>query len=253
MYNQKKIDVIIPARMGSSRFPGKTLSDLNGRPMISRQIDRIRHSKYVDRIVLATTNLECDDILESWCTENKILCFRGSSENVLNRVYSTAKFYNSEYIVEILGDNPLVDSEVINEAISKYFSESNIDFVTTLSREYKNFTNLDKYFPVGVRVQMLSYDLLKKLESIVSDDYNKEHSTSYIISNQNEFNVHFLEANNKFQNSYLPNYNFAVNTEQQLSCVNDIFKNFENNNFSLEEVVGLVERNYRMFDNLKIN
>lgn len=253
MYKEKKIDVIIPARMGSSRFPGKTLSDLNGKPMILRQIERIKQSKYVDRIILATTNLGIDDVLESWCLANKILCYRGNSDNVLNRVYSAAKFYKSEYIIEILGDNPLVYSEVINEAISKYFNEPKIDFVTTLSREYKNYTSLDKYFPVGVRVQLFSFALLKKLENVVVDEYNKEHSTSFIMSNQHEFNVYYLQAIDKFEGSYLPNYNFAVNTEEQLASINEIFKIIGNNNFSLEEVIMLIKSKSNLFNNLKLN
>ena len=86
----KDISVIIAARMGSSRFKGKTLSNLHGKPLLYRLIERVKYSQYIDDIILATTNNPEDDLLEDFCLKNSISCYRGSADDVLLRLKEAA-------------------------------------------------------------------------------------------------------------------------------------------------------------------
>jgi len=79
------IIAIIQARMGSSRFPGKTLADLAGRPMLSRVVERVSQSRAIDKVVVATSIEVGDDPIAEFCAKEGVLCFRGSEDDVLDR------------------------------------------------------------------------------------------------------------------------------------------------------------------------
>jgi len=116
-YKNEKITAIVACRMGSSRFPGKTLHQILDKPMIYRIIERIQKSKYVDNIIIATTILKEDDAIQQWCDDNNIQCFRGSALDVLDRLYNAAEKFKIEHLIQILGDNPLIHSDIIDNSI----------------------------------------------------------------------------------------------------------------------------------------
>ena len=82
----KIIAATIQARMGSSRLPGKVLKDILGKPMLLRQVERLKYSRLIDEIIIATTKSTKDDEIVEFCIKNKIKYFRGSEEYVLSRV-----------------------------------------------------------------------------------------------------------------------------------------------------------------------
>ena len=141
------IGCIIQARMGSTRLPGKVLKKINGEvPMLKFQLDQLKHSKRIEKIVVATTNMEEDDEIVNFCKANDVECFRGESENVLDRYYQCAKKFNFSIILRIPSDKPLIDPEIVDEIIGKFDLES-YDYVS-------NFLTLS--YPSGTEVEVLS-------------------------------------------------------------------------------------------------
>ena len=118
----KGVAAIIEARMGSSRLPGKILMKIKGSSILSLLIDRIKKVPEIDKIIVATTIDKKDDILEEYCKKNKIICFRGSQDDVMGRVLQAAKTNNVKIIVEITGDCPLIDPNIIDYAIDIYLA-----------------------------------------------------------------------------------------------------------------------------------
>ena len=176
----KNISVIIAARMGSSRFKGKTLANLYGKPMLYRLIERIRYSSKIKDIILATTIKREDDLLEKFCSENNILCYRGSSDDVLLRLKQTALHYKVQHIIEILGDNPIVHSDIIDACINKYIS-SQANYLATATTEYPHLKKKNiKLFPIGIRVQIFSQKVLLECHKKAREKKYREHSTMYI-------------------------------------------------------------------------
>ena len=94
--------LIIQSRMGSIRLPGKSTFDLAGKPLISRILERVKRCKTFDEIVLAIPHGEKDDILENQGRLNNIEVFRGSENDLLDRYYQSAKFYNAKYVADYL-------------------------------------------------------------------------------------------------------------------------------------------------------
>ena len=233
-----KITAIIAARMGSSRFSGKTLANLSGKPMIERMIERIRFSNLIDEVVIATTDLSQDDELESWATKMKLGCFRGFSEDVLGRLKIAADKYSAEIIVEMLGDNPLVHSSLINKALLEY-NKGDVDYVATVTNEYPKASKKLKRFPVGIRVQIFSHKTLELCEKLSKKREHREHATSFIAENPDIFKTRFVEAKDEFSLLNRPELTFAVNQVENLELIRKLFDTCYkiDNNFKVEQAI----------------
>lgn len=229
---------LIAARMGSSRFAGKTLSGLHGAPMLGRLVERLRVSDNVGRIVLATTELAEDDKLANWCVEAQIDCFRGSSDDVLGRLLAAAETFEAGVIVEVLGDNPLIHSAMIDAAVDLY-SLSQADYVATVTDEYPNADPGLKRFPIGVRVQVMPITTLRRCAELAQTESEREHATSYIVGNPQIFSSAFVEASGKFADCHRPELTFAVNHRENLDLIRGIFDRCydEDRNFSVADAI----------------
>ena len=243
----KDISVIIAARMGSSRFKGKTLSNLHGKPLLYRLIERVKYSQYIDDIILATTNNPEDDLLEDFCFKNSISCYRGSADDVLLRLKEAAVKSGKKNILEILGDNPLIHSEIIDTCINKYFS-CEAEYLATSTKEYPYLINKHKLFPIGIRVQVFSLKTLLKCESLAKEKKYREHATMFIAENPKIFNSIFLEAKGNFEKYNRPNLTFAVNYKENLKLINYIYsKNYIiNKNFSILDAINTFDKNQKL-------
>ena len=118
------------ARMGSSRLPGKVMMKPDGKhPIVYHVIKQLQNCKFIDKIVIATTNLPEDDVLTNFLKSMNVLVFRGSPNDVLDRYYQCAKKFSFSNIVRITSDNPLIDPTIVDLVISK-FMEGSFDYVT---------------------------------------------------------------------------------------------------------------------------
>jgi len=171
------IGVIIQARMGSSRLPGKVLKKLGDRSLLDFQIDRIKEAKTIDFIIVATTMERSDDDIELFCNEKGINCFRGSETDVLSRYYECAKVNNIDTIVRLTADCPLIDPNVIDMVVDLYFT-SNVDYASnTVPPE----TSL---WPDGSDVEVFSFDALKKAYIESNSNEDREHVTFFFWKNK---------------------------------------------------------------------
>ena len=112
-----KIVASIEARMGSSRLPGKVLKKFGNETTLSLLVKRLKTCKNLDDIVVATTINSIDDLICDWCKKNKISFFRGSEDDVLERVVKAHEKMGTDVIVEITGDCPFTDPKVVDLSI----------------------------------------------------------------------------------------------------------------------------------------
>ncbi|MGR3317974.1 MAG: cytidylyltransferase domain-containing protein [Candidatus Anammoxibacter sp.] len=117
---------IVQARMGSSRLPGKVLKPFVGKPALWHLVDRLRYSKHLKDIVIATTVNKEDDTIVDFCKENKIKWFRGSEKDVLDRYYQAAKLFKADPVIRSTADCPVIDPTIFDEAMEGY-GESEYD------------------------------------------------------------------------------------------------------------------------------
>ena len=229
--------------MGSSRLPGKNMKSILGKPMIEQIVERIRHSKQITEIVVATTEREEDDALEKFTKEIDCKVFRGAEQNVLTRVHGAVEENSPDVVVEILGDNPLVHSDLIDEVID-FFSANDLDYAANVTTEYPHAGDIPK-FPIGIRVQVLSPAAIEKCLRLAQPLYNPEQTTEYIYFHPEDFKIGYFKAEGKWSSLNRPSITFAVNYQQNFDLISQIFESCypKNNNFTLQEVFEIFDKN----------
>ena len=113
-----KVAVILQARMGSSRLPGKVLADISGRPMLQFIIERLQRSSSVDEIILATTDSSSDDTLAESGHALGLKLIRGNQRDVLARYALATALTDAQILVRITGDCPFVDPDLLDEMVA---------------------------------------------------------------------------------------------------------------------------------------
>jgi spore coat polysaccharide biosynthesis protein SpsF len=174
-----KTTLILQARMGSTRLAGKILMQVLGKPLLQWELERVLRCKEVDQVVLATTDLSMDDPVAKLASEMNVTCFRGSSENVLDRYYQAAKKYHADLIVRVTGDCPLIDPEVIDLVVKK-FKEGSFDYLSN--------TRVGTY-PRGMDVEVFSISSLHQAHLEAKEDDQKEHVTPFIYQHPERFRL----------------------------------------------------------------
>ena len=245
------VGILLIARLSSTRLPKKNILPIFGKPLIQHLVERVARAKLASKVIIATSDLPSDDPLEEIAEKIGIDCYRGSLNNVMERITGAAEKYGCETIVEILGDNPLVHSDLIDNVIELY-QNNNFDYASTITQEYSPYDSDKILFSLGLRVQVYSIETARK--HIEYPDYliNGKHYCSYIYENPKVFNVGYLEATGKWSFMNKPSLNFAVNYPKNFELTKRFFeKNYSNdNNFSLGlvyEQLDLEEDLYQLF------
>lgn len=161
---------IIQARMGSKRFPGKTLMEIEGRPMLWHLVERLKRAKLVDKIIIATTRNPEDRAIVEFADTYSIPVIRGSENDVLDRFYKAAKEIKTGVIVRVTADCPLLDPKITDEIIAEYH-KGGYDYVTN---------TLVYTYPDGLDIEVMSFKALKKAHLEAKSAAEREHVTSYI-------------------------------------------------------------------------
>lgn len=179
-----KNQVIIQARMGSSRLPGKVLLPLNGRPVLEYVVRRSAAAARVENVVVATSDHSEDDAIEEWCRKNSVDCVRGSSDDVLARYLLAEQLFPCENIVRVTADCPLVDPGII-DAILALHCQAGADYSSNV---------VPPTFPVGFDAEAVRTFTLKKVSESAILKSHREHVTLYIREHVSDFTVVNLES-----------------------------------------------------------
>src|SRR5215467_4568014 len=124
-----RVVMIVQARMGSKRLPGKSLMPLAGKPLVSRMLERLKRCEKVEAIVLATTTRSEDDPLEQLALSHGVQAFRGAEDDLVDRYYHAARQAGGNVIVRVPGDNATPDPQQIDRIIEDHLRSDN-DFTT---------------------------------------------------------------------------------------------------------------------------
>lgn len=156
--------------MESSRFPNKILQKIGGKTVIEILLSRLSQSKLIDQIVVATSENSANSEFASLLKKVNYPHFIGSQNNVLDRFMKTIELYQGETIIRLTGDCPLIDSVLIDEALS-LFLDTNVDYVSN---------TINPTYPDGLDFEIFSATTLKKVHKLAIDPYDLEHVTPFI-------------------------------------------------------------------------
>lgn len=223
---------IIQARNGSTRLPQKVLLKVNEIPLIEILLKRLSKSKFINKIVVATTTKPVDDSLFTTVSKLGFDVFRGSENDVLDRYYQTALLYSPDVVVRITGDCPLIDSEIVDALISKL-----------IDQDLDNCNNTyPATFPDGLDAEAFTFKTLEKTWINTSNPYDREHVTPFMHSS-GLFNVGTVK--NDVDLSYL---RWTVDEKVDFEVISFVLKEFNYSlDFNWKDVFNLVKQKPDIF------
>lgn len=183
-----KIIGVVQVRMGSSRLPGKVMEEIESRPMAWHIVDRLRQAGSLSDVVIAVPDGPQDERIRAFADSCSIPYYAGSESDLIDRIYKTAVQFQSEAIVRITGDCPLVDPDVVDLLVKNYLNrKEKLDYVSNVR---------PRTFPHGLDTEVYPLTTLEKLWHQIQDPYYREWFPIYLWEHEHEyrtFNVRHSE------------------------------------------------------------
>jgi len=238
---EKKIGIIIQARMGSTRLPGKVLEVLyNNERVLDVLLKRLKFCKEVDEIIVATTPDKKNQAIINVAKEHGISWFIGDEENVLKRYYDTAKNFNLDIVIRITSDCPFVDPKILDDMIL-YYHNNSFDYV----RNVDETTNLCR----GFEIEIFRFQVLEKVFNLAKTKPEKEHVTYYIYTHPEDFSINTFKIENL---KSFKNLRLTIDEKYDLIACQEVMKkvmeknrNFE---FTIFDIYEVIEENPYIMD-----
>lgn len=221
--------VIIQARMGATRLPGKPLLEVLGRPLLSHLIERLKRCQKISGIVIATTDLPQDDPIVSLAKKEGVSFFRGDENDVLSRYYHASKEFDASSIIRITADCPLMDPEVVDLA-ADLFMNSKSDYISN---------TLERTYPRGLDVEVFSRDVLDAMNEKATKANEREHVTLYV-----HHHPELYKMKNFCYREDASGFRFTVDTQEDFELIRRIFESLypENPAFLLADMLLLMQK-----------
>ena len=233
------ITAIVQARMGSTRLPGKIMMKVRDKPLLYYIINQIRHSKKINKLVIATTDTQQDDQIIKFVNLYDVEAFRGNEENVLDRYYQCAKKYDADIIVRITSDCPLIDPQLIDKCITE-FENNNFDYFSNINKkEGETWTYHLSGFPMGFAVEVFTFDALEQAWKNAKKPSEKEHVTQFILNNPKLFRIGNIENYKDYSNIRL-----TVDHQIDFDLIKIVIEYFpEGEIFNIEKIMTFFNKN----------
>jgi len=225
--------VIVQARMGSSRLPGKVLKEVCGKTLLELQYERIQQATQVERTIIATTTGLLDDAIAELCQSRAIEYFRGSEEDVLDRYYQAARqtdCRSGDAVIRITADCPLLDPTILDQVV-ELFWKAGVDYASN--------TN-PPTFPDGMDVEIFKYEALEQAWQEANLLSEREHVTPYLRNHGGIFSQ--TNLNNNIDLSHL---RLTVDESEDLELVRFIYERLypHNSAFLLTDILRVLDEN----------
>jgi spore coat polysaccharide biosynthesis protein SpsF len=228
-----KVSAIIQARQTSSRLPGKALIDIANKPALQRVIERVKAAKTLNDVIVACTTNPADDAIISLCESLGCNYFRGSEEDVLDRVLNAARQYNVDVICEITADCSLIDYAHIDTLVNMHLN-SDCDMTSNI---------ISRTFPRGFDIRVFNREALERVNNEVDNSIDRQHVSTAMYLNPK------FKQNYKVQNwdapceEFRPDLDITLDTIEDYELIKWIYS-FESQGYNLaltcQQVINLI-------------
>jgi spore coat polysaccharide biosynthesis protein SpsF len=199
---------ILQARMSSTRLPGKVMRPILGQPMIARQIERLRRAEGLSGLVVATSTDPGDDLIEAFCANADIDCWRGPLDDVRARFLGALGAAASpRTFIRLTADCPLADPALIDRCIASH-AKTGADYT---------YTSKDWTFPKGLDVEVCETAALRRAAAESDDPYDREHVTPYIYRHPELFQLNAITRDPPRR------YRWTVDTREDFAFVTAVY------------------------------
>ncbi len=235
-----KIVIVIQARMGSSRLPGKVMLPVLGKTLLARMVERVQMSRHKFTIVVATSDESADDVIAAEADRIGVAVHRGSQTNLLDRHYRASRELDADVVLKIPSDCPLIDPRIIDQVLGFYLDNNG---------EYDYVSNLHPAtYPDGNDVEVMSAPCLKLTWMEASRPLELEHTTPFIWENPHLFQI----ANVSWETGldYSMSHRFTIDYREDYEFIKRVFEELypHRPDFSCQDILDLLERNPELYE-----
>jgi len=174
-----RINAVIQARVGSTRFPGKVLEDLGGRPVLEWVVRAARSAAQIDTIVVATSTKAADDDVAELAENLGVAVVRGSEDDVLSRFVAALDAHPADAIVRLTADCPLLDPTLIDAVAGAWVASPTHDYVSTV---------LVRCLPRGMDVELVTAGALRAVDR-TAVGHDRIHVTSGLYAQPSAYRL----------------------------------------------------------------
>lgn len=221
--------IIVQARMSSTRLPGKVLLEVNGKPLLEYQIERLKRCREADRVIIATTVNPSDSPIVDLCERMECDYIRGPEDDVLSRYRMAADKFGAGIVVRVTSDCPLIDPVIIDKVISFYKNKRDaFDYVSN---------SIKRTYPRGMDCEVFSTKCLEQIDSEAASPHEREHVTPAIYNNPGRFKLGSV-----VNEMDLSNHRWTVDTKEDFELIRRILSTLylDKPEFTMADCVGLI-------------
>jgi spore coat polysaccharide biosynthesis protein SpsF len=245
MAMDKKVVLIVQARMGSTRLPGKSLMDLAGAPLVGRILERIKRCQRINEIVLAIPDTPTDRVLKKLGDSYGVTVFAGSENDLVERYYGAATASNADVIGRIPADNATPEPSEIDRIVKHHLSLGRRGFSSNLS------VINDSGYPDGIGAEVFDLSLLIEAREQSRASLQREHVhlnffdyTTQKAVDETWCPISTIECPAEFRR---PDLILDVNTEEQYEFTRQLYEALYpgNPNFHITDIIRWYDNDYR--------
>ncbi len=231
-----RIVMIIQARMGATRLPGKSLLDLAGAPLVGRILERVKRCETVSEIVLATPGTTADDPLAALANVYDVGSFRGSEIDLVDRYYQCATERRADVVLRLPGDNPVPEPREIDRLVRFHLANEAV-----FSSNITHF--MGNGYPDGIGIEAFAYWALEEIWRTETDAQKREHVATNFIdyasgtpANPVRYPVQTPQCPSEYRR---PDLVLDVNTEEEYLYMMKLYQDLYPNNprFGIEDII----------------
>ena len=209
------------------------MREVCGKPLLGHLLDRLERCRTLDGIVVATSVQPENDVIEAYCNDRAMPCFRGSEDDVLGRLLGALQSQDAAVGVEVYGDGPLADPEIIDYVVDWFLArQGELEFVGN---------DLETSYPPGTEVEVFSIDALADADGRTDDPEIREHGTLYLRTHPDRYRITNLIAPEHLR---FPDLSLEVDTPEDFQVVTAILEHFgDRADYSTREVIDFLIAN----------
>jgi spore coat polysaccharide biosynthesis protein SpsF len=241
----KRVVLIIQARMGSTRLPGKSMMDLAGAPLVGRILERVKRCTKVDEIILAIPDSKENQLLKKLADDYNVKCYMGSEDDLVDRYYQAATASKADFVVRLPADNTTPEPVEIDKIIDYHLTLGRPGFSSNLAQIYNSG------YPDGIGAEIFDYSLLRIVQETVTDSFSREHvhlnffnyETNKAV-NSDWCPVNTIKCPIEFSR---PDLILDVNTMEQYLFMKSLYENLYpiNSQFNIIEIIDWYDNCYK--------
>lgn len=245
-----KIVATIEARTGSTRLPEKVLKPFPGIPeisMLGHIIERVKRSRKVDEVVVATTILPRDEVVCKVAEKHGVSSFRGSEHDILSRLDGAIEFSAATVLVSLTGDNPFIDPDFIDDMVEYW--DTGFDYVGSTHMQHCRVWDAVRTFPSGVTAQVVRAELVRERAKALQDEHVREKGLYCIYGDEDaRYKLGAFEAAGKYAAWRHPELRMTVDTAEDFQLATEVYGTLypANDRFSTGEAIEMIAASDRL-------